>query len=188
MYDNASITLTLFGVRTPTFDCSLAWTSTSRLWNGRSSSVGVTDAGAACAAAAPLDLDIDSPSKQHDGRWSLLLCAVRTGSGVRHQQQLPSLRCDNEAPLSASRQRPFAKSRHASTVWRKKIVFSVLTVPLTKVLNHFSYVHTQIVLDTQTHRHTHTHPESHTFPSVSLFLKGLPPKQPEGFGCFVCPN
>jgi hypothetical protein len=20
------------------------------------------------------------------------------------------------------------------------------------------------------------------------FLKGLPPKQPEGFGCFVCPN
>ena len=62
--------------------------------------------------------------------------------------------------------------------------FSVSNVPLTKVLNHFSYVHTQIVLDTQTHRHT----ESHTFPSVSLFLKGLPPKQPEGFGCFVCPN
>ena len=25
-------------------------------------------------------------------------------------------------------------------------------------------------------------------PVASLFLKGLPPKQPEGFGCFVCPN
>ena len=36
----------------------------------------------------------------------------------------------------------------------------------------------------QTDRQT----ESHTFPSVSLFLKGLPPKQPEGFGCFVYPN
>ena len=36
--------------------------------------------------------------------------------------------------------------------------------------------------------HTHRQTESHTFPSVSLFLKGLPPKQPEGFGCFVCPN
>ena len=40
---------------------------------------------------------------------------------------------------------------------RKKIVFSVLTVPLTKVLNHFSYVHTQIVLDRQTDRQNLTH-------------------------------
>ena len=29
---------------------------------------------------------------------------------------------------------------------------------------------------------------THFLASVCLFLKGLPPKQPEGFGCFVCPN
>ena len=63
------------------------------------------------------------------------------------------------------------------------ISFSVLTVPLTKVLNHFSPVQTQIVLDTVTHRQKVSH-----LPVASLFLKGLPPKQPEGFGCFVCPN
>ena len=27
-----------------------------------------------------------------------------------------------------------------------------------------------------------------TSPSCFPFFKGLPPKQPEGFGCFVCPN
>ena len=46
---------------------------------------------------------------------------------------------------------------HTVTVAGPLIAKAVLTVPLTKVLNHFSYVHTQIVLDTQTDRQNLTH-------------------------------
>ena len=149
----------------------------------------------------------------------------------RHQQQLPSLRCDNEALLSAS-QLLHSDPSHFVTIFLHSF-FSILTpyptggstefsqlfgiecTPNKRVEPLCSSVNTNCTGQGHTDRDnlvfgsdrtpnksseplfacTDTNCPGQTdrqnvltSPSASLFLKGLPPKQPEGFGSFVYPN